>query len=95
MKTSLKIYVTAAVLASGGLAYAQTPDTATTPSSTSAAATTPSSTPDATPSSTPTAAAPATSGETQDEAAATRTTEDGDDNMADDDTSLAPRSDRN
>ena len=95
MKTSLKLSVAAAVLATASLAYAQDPATTprdttaapaeTTPSSTPAA-TTPSSTPaETTPSSTPAATTPST----------TPTTDDGDDTMADDGTSLAPRSDRN
>ena len=99
MKTTLKAYVTAAVLATASLAYAQTQDTtpATTPAattpSTTPAATTPATTPAATTPSTTPAATPSTA--TQDGSAATGTTESGDDNMADDDTSLAPRSDRN
>jgi hypothetical protein len=108
VKTSLKIYV-AAILATASLAYAQAQDTATTPAattpSTTPAATTPSTTPaTTTPSTTPAATTPSTNGnassrgQMQDGAPASGvsgTTENGDDNMAEDGTSLAPRGDRN
>jgi len=99
VKTSLKLYVTAVVLATTSLAYAQTQDTTTTPAattpSTTPAETTPSSTPaETTPSSPPAATTPSTTpaGTTP---STTDTTEDGDDDNMADDTSLAPRSDRN
>jgi hypothetical protein len=84
---SSKLYVIAAVLATASVAYAQTQeDPATTPrdTTTAPAATTPSTTP-----ATPAATSPSTSGDTS----AAERMQDGD--MADDGTSLAPRSDRN
>ena len=99
MKTSLKTYVTAALLATASLAYAQTQDPATTPrdSTTTPAATSPSSTPAATaPSSTPAATAPSTGGDvSRDERTQDATATESGDDMSDEDTSLEPRSDRN